>query len=180
MQRPFFPRRFVAHKPQQTCPNLRNHRPHQRFRLLSCCNTGSAARLQRVSSRWFFPAHKKASAQHIDDDDSDDDETGEGDGDIDGDGDDDHDDNNIDDGSTDDSKDDDGAIWKSFLRRDLFSQTFCVACRPTNLNKLVPTFKNIGPTSVFAFVLGGRSLNSGIVLVFTGAEGLGVLGLLSL
>ena len=23
------------HKPQQTCPNLQNHRPHQRFRLLS-------------------------------------------------------------------------------------------------------------------------------------------------
>ena len=31
----FSPDLSSPHKPQQTCPNLPNHRPHQRFRLLS-------------------------------------------------------------------------------------------------------------------------------------------------
>ena len=111
---------------------------------------------QRVSSRWFFPAHKKASAQHIDDDDSDDDETGEGDGDIDGDGDDDHDDNNIDDGSTDDSKDDDGAIWKSFLRRDLFFPDVLCRLSPHKPQQTCPNLQKHRPHQCIRFCFRGQ------------------------
>ena len=86
-----------------------------------------------------FPAHEEPIAPHMDDDgDEDDGERNEGDDDIDGDGDDDSDDD-----STHDSSDDVGVIWY----RHLFPQTFFkdYFFGPTNLNRLAPTFKIIGP-----------------------------------
>ena len=60
------------------------------------------------------------------------------------------------------SNDDYGTIWKKVAAQGPFSRTFL---RPRNLNNLAPTFKIIGPTSVFAFSrytgVAARCLNQG-------------------
>ena len=54
--------------------------------VFACRKTSFAAQVQRIISGRLFPAHKKPTTQHIDDDDdNDDDENDEDDGDIDGD-----------------------------------------------------------------------------------------------